>query len=60
MINYFKISNFFKGVIEDNKLKQNKFVPGTNLKIYNKNKIKDEIDCLIVFAWNYYNDIKKK
>jgi nucleoside-diphosphate-sugar epimerase/SAM-dependent methyltransferase len=59
MINYFKISNFFKGVIEDNKLKQNKFLPGTNLKIYNKNKIKDEIDCLIVFAWNYYNDIKK-
>jgi len=29
------------------------------LMIVDKSKKKKKIDCLIVLAWNYYNDIKK-
>ena len=59
MINYFKIANYFERIIEDSKLKQNKFIPGTKLMIVDKSKIIKKIDCLIVLAWNYFNDIKK-
>jgi hypothetical protein len=57
-LNYFGIEKYFNGVFEDNELKYNKYIPGTNLKILKKNN-KLSIDCLIVFAWNFFNDIKK-
>ena len=56
-LNYFNIANYFNGIIEDNYLKHNKYVPGTNLKIYSSKNIK-KIDCLIVLAWNFFNEIK--
>ena len=56
-LNYFNIANYFNGIIEDNNLKHNKYIPGTNLKIYSSKNIK-KIDCLIVLAWNFFNEIK--
>ena len=56
-LNYFNIANYFNGVIEDNYLKHNKYIPGTNLKIHSSKNIK-KIDCLIVLAWNFFNEIK--
>ncbi len=55
--------NDIKVVIDDNKLKQNRFTPGKNFKIKNfkyliKNKTKYQI--IIVLAWNFYDSIKKK
>tara|TARA_B100001540_G_scaffold317757_1_gene352668 strand:+ start:4015 stop:5649 length:1635 start_codon:yes stop_codon:yes gene_type:complete len=47
-----------KFIIDDNKLKKNKFIPGTKIKIVSKNNIK-KVDCIVVFAWNFYSDIKK-
>jgi TPP-dependent pyruvate/acetoin dehydrogenase alpha subunit len=46
-------------VIEDNNLKHNKYIPGTKIKIISKQKIKNKIDCLIVLAWNFFEEIKK-
>ena len=34
-------------------------LPGVNIKIVSKNYIKEKTDCVIVFAWNYFNEIKK-
>lgn len=58
-INYFNIEKFFDYVIEDNNLKHNKYIPGTKIKIISKQKIKNKIDCLIVLAWNFFEEIKK-
>ena len=58
-INFFGISSEIEFIIEDNKLKQNKFVPGTNLQIYPKAKIKEKNSIILVLAWNFFSEIKK-
>ena len=60
LLNYLKISKSLRYIIDDNKLKQDHYIPGTKIKIVSKNKINKKIDYLIVFAWNYFNEIKKK
>ncbi len=60
LLNYLKISDDLKFIIDDNKLKQNHYIPGTKIKIIPKNQVDKDIDFLIVFAWNYFNEIKKK
>ena len=37
-LNFFGISNEIDFIVEDNKLKQNKFIPGVNIPIYSKKK----------------------
>ena len=46
-------------VVEDNKLKHGKVIPGVNIPIYPKSKIKDKDVAILVLAWNYYEEIKK-
>ena len=58
-LNFFGISNEIKYIIEDNKLKQGKFLPGMKIPIVSKNNIKQKADCAIVLAWNFFADIKK-
>ena len=58
-LNFFGISHEINYVVEDNKLKHNKFIPGVNIPIKNKKQIKDNKNTLIVLAWNFYEDIKK-
>ena len=58
-MNFFGISNEIDYVIEDNKLKHNKFIPGVKIPIKAKQGIKDKNNILIVLAWNFFNDIKK-
>ena len=58
-LNFFGISHEINYVVEDNKLKHNKFIPGVNIPIKNKKQIKDKKNTLIVLAWNFYEDIKK-
>ncbi len=58
-LNFFGISEYFDYVIEDNKLKHNRYIPGTNLKIVSKNHIKGNDYAIIVLAWNFFDDIKK-
>ena len=46
-------------IVEDNKLKHNKFVPGVKIPIKNKSQIKNKKNTIVVLAWNFFNDIKK-
>ncbi len=58
-LNFFGISKEIDFIVEDNKLKHNKFIPGVGIPIKNKSKIKSKDNVLIVLAWNFFNDIKK-
>jgi nucleoside-diphosphate-sugar epimerase/SAM-dependent methyltransferase/quercetin dioxygenase-like cupin family protein len=60
-LNFYKISNEIDYIIDDNPLKNGKYIPGTQILIKNKNKnkIKKKFDYLIVLAWNFYKEIKK-
>ena len=58
-LNFFGIQEEIAFVVEDNKLKHNKFIPGVKIPIKNKISIKDKNNTMIVLAWNFYNDIKK-
>ena len=49
-LNFFGISNQIDFIVEDNKLKLNKFVPGVNIPIYNKNKIIKSKPTILVLA----------
>jgi len=58
-LNFFGISEEIDFIVEDNKLKINKFVPGVTIPIKDKSQIKNKNNILIVLAWNFYEDIKK-
>ncbi len=58
-LNFFGISKEIDFIVEDNKLKHDKFIPGVNIPIKHKSKIKNKDNTLIVLAWNFYQDIKK-
>ena len=58
-LNFFGISNEIDFIVEDNKLKHKKFIPGVKIPIKNKSHIKDKNNTLIVLAWNFFKDIKK-
>ena len=58
-LNYFDISSEIDFIIEDNKLKHGKFLPGANIPIHSKNKLKNNSILIIVLAWNFFDTIKK-
>ena len=58
-MNFFGISNEIDFIVEDNKLKHNKFIPGVKIPIKDKSKMKNKKNTLLVLAWNFYKDIKK-
>jgi len=58
-LNFFGISNEINFIVEDNKLKHNKFIPGVKIPIKNKSFIKDKNNILLVLAWNFYKFIKE-
>jgi hypothetical protein len=59
-LNFFKIGKYIKEIIEDNELKCGKYLPDEGIKIISKKEASTKkIDCLIVLAWNYFEDIKK-
>ena len=58
-LNFFGISKEIDFIIEDNKLKHNKFIPGVKIPIKNKLHIKNNDNTLLVLAWNFFKEIKK-
>tara|TARA_X000000950_G_C13420881_1_gene460057 strand:- start:8 stop:268 length:261 start_codon:yes stop_codon:yes gene_type:complete len=57
-MNFFGIDDsLIKNVIDDNSLKQGKYIPGTGVKIIAKKSVSKE-KCVIVFAWNMFEEIK--
>jgi nucleoside-diphosphate-sugar epimerase/2-polyprenyl-3-methyl-5-hydroxy-6-metoxy-1,4-benzoquinol methylase/quercetin dioxygenase-like cupin family protein len=59
-LNFFGISNEIQCIVEDNKLKQGKFLPGMKIPIVSKEKIKTKPDLAIILAWNFFDEIKRK
>ena len=50
-----------KFTIDDNKLKQNRLIPRSNIKIVDFNVLREQQpDYIIIFAWNFVDDIIKK
>ena len=58
-LNYFNISKEIDFIVEDNKLKHGMFVPGVNISILHKDKIKKKDSTILVLAWNFFEEIKK-
>ena len=46
-------------IIEDNKLKHGKFIPGVKIPIKKKSPITDKNSIVLVLAWNFFNEIVK-
>jgi len=55
IVNLLDLSNYISGFIDDNKKKQNKFVPGSNLKIFSPKDI-DLKKCIILLGVNSENE----
>jgi len=59
-LNYYGITdNDISFIVEDNILKHNKIVPGTNIPIKSKTEIKGSNIKVIILAWNFAEEIKK-
>ena len=58
-LNFFGIKDEIDFIVEDNKLKHDKFVPGVKISIKSKSQIKDKNNILLVLAWNFYKFIKE-
>ena len=58
-LNFFGISNEIEFIVEDNKYKQGKFLPGVKVPIVSKKNLKEKSDCALVLAWNFFDEIKK-
>jgi SAM-dependent methyltransferase len=57
-LNYFGVKDI-NYIIEDNKLKHNKYLPGIKIPIISKEQIKDNFpDVIIIMAWNFEKEIK--
>ena len=58
-LNFFGVKDQIDFIVEDNKLKHNKYVPGVKIAIKNKSSIKNKKNPIVVLAWNFYEDIKR-
>jgi len=58
-LNFFGVSDEIDFIVEDNKLKHGKFIPGVRIPIMGKDKVLDKNNTILVLAWNFYNDIKE-
>ena len=58
-MNFFGITDQIDFIVEDNKLKHNKFVPGVNIQIKSKKNIKEKNIPIVVLAWNFLMKLKK-
>jgi len=61
MLNYYGITDQdIQYVVEDNQLKHYKFIPGTGIQILPKETLKEKTpDIVLVFAWNFIDEIRK-
>tara|TARA_B100000795_G_C22783970_1_gene433670 strand:- start:131 stop:1777 length:1647 start_codon:yes stop_codon:yes gene_type:complete len=58
-LNFFSIkSDTISFIIDDNPLKVDKFVPGTGIKIRSIKTIKKKQKCILVLAWNMFDEIR--
>tara|TARA_B100000963_G_C22628641_1_gene673720 strand:+ start:648 stop:3197 length:2550 start_codon:yes stop_codon:yes gene_type:complete len=58
-LNFFGIKDEIEFIVEDNKFKHDKFIPGVKIPIKKKSQIKDKDNIILVLAWNFFNSIKE-
>ena len=58
-LNFFGLSSEIDCIVEDNKLKQGKFLPGMKIPIIAKKDLKKKPNYALVLAWNFFDEIKK-
>ena len=58
-LNFFGVTKEIDFIVEDNKLKHNKYIPGVKIPIKNKAHVKNKDNTTVVLAWNFFKDIKK-
>ena len=58
-LNFFNIKDEIDLIVEDNKLKYNKFLPGVNIPIISKKDLNVEEPLVLVLAWNFFEEIQK-
>ena len=58
-LNYFNVSSDINFIVEDNDFKHGKYVPGVDIPIFAKDKIKNKNAAILVLAWNFFDEIKK-
>ncbi len=58
-LNFFGIKEQIDFIVEDNKLKHGKYLPGVNIPIKSKINIKNKNVTILVLAWNFFEEIKK-
>ncbi len=58
-LNFFGVTKEIDFIVEDNKLKHNKFVPGVKIPIKKKSEIKNKRNTIVVLAWNFFKDIQE-
>jgi len=60
-LNYFNINNnLIDYILEVNKLRINKKIPGVEIPIYFENSKNLKSDYMIILTWNMHNQIVKK
>lgn len=61
MLQYFGIKDYFQFASDDSNLKYNKFIPGTSIKIIEKQEFfAKEFDYILVGAYNFFEQIHNK
>ena len=60
LLNYYEIKNKSAFIVEDNKLKQGKILPGVNFPIYSPKTLKEKSEIIIILAWNFAKEISLK
>jgi len=58
-LNFLGISSEIECIVEDNKLKHGKYLPGMKIPIVSKDKIITKPDYALVLAWNFFKDINE-
>ena len=57
-LNFFGVTKEIDYIVEDNKLKHNKYIPGVKIPIKDKFSVKNKKNIIVVLAWNFFQDIK--
>jgi len=57
-LNFYNIRSEIDFIIDDNVLKQGKFLPKVKIPIKSKKELKKKADYLVVLAWNFFDEIK--
>lgn len=61
LLNYFNIGKYLDFIVDKSPAKQNLYVPGTNIKVFEVKKImEDKPDYIFILAWNLADEIIKQ